>query len=62
MAVADPAIARPAAITGWRAQLETALPWLVLAAAGVGLPSVVRSQCWWIAYASLREIRLPQSA
>src|SRR5450755_3204695 len=38
MAVADPPIASPAASAGRHARLEIALPWLVLAAAGVGLP------------------------
>ena len=38
MAVADPPIATHAASAGRRARLEIALPWLVLAAAGVGLP------------------------
>jgi branched-chain amino acid transport system permease protein len=36
--VADPPIAIHTAATGRHARFETALPWLVLAAAGVGLP------------------------
>src|SRR6267154_400725 len=38
MAVADPPIATQIASAGRHARLETALPWLVLAAVGVGLP------------------------
>ena len=38
MAVADPPIAIPIASAGRFARLETALPWLALAAVGIGLP------------------------
>ncbi len=38
MAGTDPPITRPAASAGRRARLEIALPWLALAAAGMGLP------------------------
>jgi branched-chain amino acid transport system permease protein len=38
MAVADPPMATDAASAGRHARLEIALPWLVLAAAGAGLP------------------------
>jgi len=38
MAVVDPPIATHAASAGRHARFETALPWLVLAAAGAGLP------------------------
>ncbi len=38
MAVTDPPIATDAASAGRRARLEIALPWLLLAVAGVGLP------------------------
>src|SRR5450432_1674000 len=38
MAVADPPIASQIATAGRRARLEIALPWLVLAAVGLGLP------------------------
>src|SRR6202165_4349292 len=38
MAVADPPIASQIASAGRRARLEIALPWLVLAAIGTGLP------------------------
>ena len=38
MAVANPPIATPSASAGRRARFEIALPWLLLAAAGVGLP------------------------
>src|ERR1700722_5324359 len=38
MAVADPPIATRVARAGRHARLETALPWLALAAAGIGLP------------------------
>src|SRR5450432_2060612 len=38
MAVADPPIASQIATAGRRARLEIALPWLLLAAVGLGLP------------------------